>query len=393
MLFLAFLYKCHGNKLLFTKHYEAAKRFKMLELGIDLRKPKFNPKVKMVYKQPTLTQEQCNSIWYSLINFFNSYEFYEISDKLLDFIDDERKNTVQYLLEKAKVLLFFKESDSVIELCDKIIAKEENNELAWILRGHAFYFKKNLFDSEESYIKGIKYNKDKKNKFDLIMLVRLGIIYIRRKTWEDAKTVFLKILGDSVYHSFAWRYLGLALTNLKEYESAEESLNEAIILDIENAYTWAYLTMFCINVKRNDEAYQCLNELLKMKFKDVEITLEIADLFEKSGVHNIASNLYKRIINIDKTFIDAQIKLSEIYAHNFDDDKKKKEAIDILKNALQYTKDEKEKQKIYAHIKNYENQEDINFKVDDALDEINYGEISKNSGGFVEDSEIKDNFV
>ena len=87
--FLAFLYHESGNNILFIKHYEAAKRFKMIELGIDLRKPKFNPKVKTKYKSPTLTNEQCNSIWYNLITFFNEHEFCEISDKLLQFIDEE----------------------------------------------------------------------------------------------------------------------------------------------------------------------------------------------------------------------------------------------------------------------------------------------------------------
>ena len=57
---------------------------------------------------------------------------------------------------------------------------DEKNYLAWVLRGHAYYFKNNLFDSEESYIKAIKY-KEKSNKFDIKMLTRLGIIYIRRK--------------------------------------------------------------------------------------------------------------------------------------------------------------------------------------------------------------------
>ena len=116
--FLAFLYHESGNNLLFTKHYEAAKRFKMIELGIDLRKPKFNPKVKTKYKSPTLTDEQCNSIWYNLITFFNEHEFCEISDKLLQFIDEKGKKSIEFKLAKAKICLFFKKNDEVISLCD-----------------------------------------------------------------------------------------------------------------------------------------------------------------------------------------------------------------------------------------------------------------------------------
>ena len=327
--FLAFLFHENGNKLMFTKHYEAAKRFKMLELGMDLRKPKFNPKVKLQYKSPSLTTEQCNSIWYNLINLFNEYEFYEISNKLLDFIDSEGKESIEYKIQQAKIALFVKDYNEAINICDEILKKDEENYLAWILRGHAYYFKKNLFDSEESYIKGIKF-KPRNSKFDIKMLTRLGIIYIGRKTWNDAKTVFLHILKESTYHSFAWRYLGLALTNLEEYSSAE----------------------------------------------DVETTSDIAMLFYKNGDYNIAANLYRRIMTIDKTHIDAQIKLADIYYTKFED-QKKKEAIDILKNALQYANDEKEKNSIMELIQRYENQ----------IDYSRNSGYNNNEGGFFGDSE------
>ena len=392
--FLAFLYHENKNKLLFTKHYEASKRFKMIELGIDLRKPKFNAKIKSNYKTPSLTGEQCNSIWYNLINLFNQYEFYEISNKLLEFIDEEGKKTIEYKIQKVKVALFFKDYDKAISICDNILQENSENYLAWILRGNAFYFKKNLFDSEESYIKGIKY-KPRNVKFDIKMLTRLGIIYIGRKTWSDAKTVFLHILKESSLHSFAWRYLGLSLTNLEEYQSAEEALNESISLDIENPQTWGYMTIFCIKVKRIEQALACLNELIKMKFKDVETLSIIAALFYKNGDTNIALNLYRRIIIIDKTYIDAQIKLAEIYFMKFDD--KKKEAIDILKNAIQYAMDEKEKNGILELIQLYEGQFENNnfnseFEVNGPNDSGNFQKMELSGNSKREDSEGKDNF-
>ena len=392
--FLAFLYHEFGKNILFIKHYEAAKRFKMIELRIDLHKPKYNPKIKSTYKNPTLTPEQCDEIWYHLIRFFTKNEFCEIAEKLLQFISEKAKSTSEFKLAKAKICLFFKRNDEVIQLCDEILSEEEQNYEAWVLRGHAYYFKNNLFDSEESYIKAIKY-KEKNTKFDIQMLTRLGIVYIRRKTWSDAKVVFLQILRDSVYHSFAWRYLGLALTNLEEYEAAEEALNEAILLDIENPLTWAYLTMFCIKVKRKEQALACLNELIKMKFNVIDITSEIASLFYKENEINIAVNLYKRIINLDKTYIDAQVKLAEIYFMKFDESKKK-EAIDILKNSLQYAIDDKEKRNILQFIQIYENQ--IDYGKSGIIHNSEKFENNNNNSNINiesrvnEDSEFKDNF-
>ena len=351
--FLAFLYHEKGDKYNFTKHYEAAKRFKMLELGYNLKKPAYNPKVKIEYKRPTLPIEECDTIWYNLINFFNEYEFYEISDKLLNFITEENKSTITFKLEQAEINLFFKNYEQVIEICDEIISLDKKNYNAWILRGHAYHYLNNLFDSEESYVNGIRCKPEKKS-FDLKMLTRLGLIYIRRKTWGDAKTVFLHILKDSVYHSFAWRYIGLALTELGDYIPAENALNESISLDIENPNSWAYMTMFCINVDRKREAFECLNELIKMNFSDIYILNEIAQLFYKKNEYVVASNLYKRIIYKDKYYIDAYIKLAEIYFMKFDDNKKK-EAVEILKKSLEFTKDEKEKNSIQEFINVYEN--------------------------------------
>ena len=389
--FLAFLYQEFNKNILFIKHYEAAKRFKMIELNIDLHKPKYNPKIKSTYKNPTLTTEQCDEIWYHLIRFFTKNEFNEISEKLLQFISEESKKTSQFKLAKAKICLYFNRNDEVIQLCDEILSEDEQYYDAWVLRGHAYYFKNNLFDSEESYIKAIKY-KVKSTKFDIQMLTRLGIVYIRRKTWSDAKVVFLQILRDSVYHSFAWRYLGLALTNLEEYEAAEEALNEAILLDIENPLTWAYLTMFCIKVKRKEQALACLNELIKMKFNIIDITSEIASLFYKENEIMIAANLYKRIINLDKTYIDAQVKLAEIYFMKFDDSKKK-EAIDILKNSLQYATDDKEKRNILQFIQIYENQIDYGKTGNQVSEKFENNNSNMNAeSGVNEDSEFKDNF-
>ena len=388
--FLAFLYHESKNNLLFTKHYEAAKRFKMIELNIDLRKPKFNPKIKSTYKTPSLTGEQSDLIWYNLINIFNQYGFYEISNKLLEFITEEGKKTIDYKIQQVKVSLFFKDYDKAISICDNILQENNEHYLAWILRGHAFYFKKNLFDSEESYIKGIKF-KPRNTKFDIKMLTRLGIIYIGRKTWQDAKTVFLHILKESSLHSFAWRYLGLALTNLEEYAAAEEALNESISLDIENPFTWGYLTIFCVRVNRKEQALAGLNELIKMKFKDVETLSNIAALFYKNGDINIALNLYRRIIIIDKTYIDAQIKLAEIYFLKFED--KKKEAIDILKNAIQFAMDEKEKNGILELIQSFENQmnNNNNFEYDNQMNDSEQ-KMDLSLHPKQENSEVKDNF-
>ena len=129
-----------------------------------------------------------------------------------------------------------------------------------------------------------------------------------------------------------------------------------------------------------------------MKFNIIDITSEIASLFYKENEIMIAANLYKRIINLDKTYIDAQVKLAEIYFMKFDDSKKK-EAIDILKNSLQYATDDKEKRNILQFIQIYENQIDYGNSGNQVSEKFENNNSNMNlESGVNEDSEFKDNF-
>jgi uncharacterized protein HemY len=80
------------------------------------------------------------------------------------------------------------------------------------MRGHAFYFANNLFDSEESYINALRLNPNIK---DYVLQERLGIVYAKRKAWKDAKTVFLKCCKERV-STTSWFYLGLSLLRVGE---------------------------------------------------------------------------------------------------------------------------------------------------------------------------------
>ena len=82
-------------------------------------------------------------MWYSLIGLFNEYQFFEISEKLLEFIKNQ--DSVDFLLQKAMISMSKQDADHAIEICDQIIQREQNNYKAWIIRGHAFHLKNNLF--------------------------------------------------------------------------------------------------------------------------------------------------------------------------------------------------------------------------------------------------------
>ena len=380
--FLAFLYKEKMNQnpqsiskqqtviyeLLFKKHLEAAKLFKMkslppeelhpapeekppeeevpkdpkkdnkkqpppVELSEEELKAKEeamkrgNPRIHFDYKPNVLDNKQIDSIWFDLINLFNSYNFYEISEKLLDYFSEETKQDLSFKTLQAKILLLRKNYDKVIELTNEIIEQQFFSYEPYLLQGHAYYYKKNYEEAEQSYIKAIRF-KPQEKQFDLEMMVKLGNVYIKNEKWYEAKVVYKQILRNSVEHSFAWRFLGFTLTKLGEYDEAEKALTQANLLDVENPLIWAYLTIFCIYTNRKNQALQCLNELNKVNFNDKDILIEIAKMFEDMKEYEICANIYKKILLNERTNPEFYIKIAEIYYTKIEG--KKKEALEIL---------------------------------------------------------------
>ena len=79
---------------------------------------------------------------YELINYFNSFNFFEITAKLLDLISI--KNGLRYKLEETKICLFKKDYNKVIQLTNDIISHDKTQVEAYILCGNAFFLQNNL---------------------------------------------------------------------------------------------------------------------------------------------------------------------------------------------------------------------------------------------------------
>lgn len=111
---------------------------------------------------------------------------------------------------------------------------------------------KNLFDSEESYISALRIKPagSKGQLKDNVLEMRLGIIYALRRSWKDAKTVFLKVCKDRM-STTAWIYLGLSFLRLDELQSAEDAISQANILDNTNPLSWALSTILCLKHGKN----------------------------------------------------------------------------------------------------------------------------------------------
>ena len=359
----------------------------------ELRK-KGNPRLHPEFKKPILNNEQLDSIWFESANLFNRYNFFEISEKLLENATEETKQTISFKAEQAQVLLFRKDYEKVIELCNDIIKQNKLSYKAYIIQGHALYNLSRYQEAEQVYIKAIRF-KPQEIPFDIEMLVKLGLIYIKQERWYDAKVIFKQIIKNDPETSFAYRYLGYALTQLGESNDAEKALMKANILDIENPLIWAYLTIFNLNNGKKNQALECFNELCKVNFNDVKIMKQIANLFYDMDEYEITINIYKLIKEQEKTDGDCYLKIAKIYDEKLD---QKKEALQILKEGLDKVLDDSVHQEIELLIQKIEKEEldlilGINDNKENECDNIINDKVEPELNLKFNSSEIKDDKV
>ena len=359
----------------------------------ELRK-KGNPRLHPEFKKPILNNEQLDSIWFESANLFNRYNFFEISEKLLENATEETKQTISFKAEQAQVLLFRKDYEKVIELCNDIIKQNKLSYKAYIIQGHALYNLSRYQEAEQVYIKAIRF-KPQEIPFDIEMLVKLGLIYIKQERWYDAKVIFKQIIKNDPETSFAYRYLGYALTQLGESNDAEKALMKANILDIENPLIWAYLTIFNLNNGKKNQALECFNELCKVNFNDVKIMKQIANLFYDMDEYEITINIYKLIKEQEKTDGDCYLKIAKIYDEKLD---QKKEALQILKEGLDKVLDDSAHQEIELLIQKIEKEEldlilGINDNKENECDNIINDKVEPELNLKFNSSEIKDDKV
>eukprot|EP01017_Pseudomicrothorax_dubius_P014697 TRINITY_DN1715_c0_g6_i4.p1 TRINITY_DN1715_c0_g6~~TRINITY_DN1715_c0_g6_i4.p1 ORF type:complete len:220 (-),score=70.97 TRINITY_DN1715_c0_g6_i4:133-744(-) len=131
------------------------------------------------------------------------------------------------------------------------------------------------------------------------MFLRLGYIFLRRKSWPDAKAVFLRACELFRQSSYAWLGIGISCTRMGDYKEAEEALTEANIFDPLNADTWGYLALMCLHDNgRVIQANQALREMFNAGVEQIELLEEIADELARLGKSEMAETCYRKLIEM-----------------------------------------------------------------------------------------------
>jgi tetratricopeptide (TPR) repeat protein len=151
------------------KHFAIAKAKRMRDVGMlppkssipkNFRTQAREFKVEVVdYKKlktmdENLSAKESDLLFFDLIDFLLSRTVFGVADIALEYIQD--KSTQRYLMAEARVCVLQTRYAEAASSLDKLLSVNPNEQQAWILRGHAFFFLENLFDSEECYINALR---------------------------------------------------------------------------------------------------------------------------------------------------------------------------------------------------------------------------------------------
>jgi tetratricopeptide (TPR) repeat protein len=177
------------------------------EINFKLERPNWN---NITTKDQGMDSKENDKLFFEVIEFMLKHNLTAVASKLLKYIQNQDSD--KYCLEYARVCHQQRKYENAVESLDNILNKNPNHAAALVLRGDTYFDDGNIFDSEESYIKFIQNcnlkDADSKTKYYNI-LERLGIVYIERRAWKDAKTVFLKCTEENTTTN-GWLNLGIA---------------------------------------------------------------------------------------------------------------------------------------------------------------------------------------
>ena len=279
-------------------------------------------------KDVGLNADNADLMYFEFIDILIENVLFDIADSTLQLV--QNRTTERYLITLSKIRALQGRYIEAAKPLDSVLKTDPKNYQAWLLRGHAYFLNGNLFDSEESYIKALRLKPTAK---DPVLQERLGLVYIRRKAWKDAKIVFLKCCksADFLPSTTAWLNLGLSCLRLGELQAAEDAISQANILDHLNPRPWGLMSILCLQYgkDRNVQAEQCFRKAISLGLIDKDILEEIGDLYARDDITMKVSQLaYETLVQVDKENGDGWWKLANVYSS---DDSNKVEAIDAYK--------------------------------------------------------------
>lgn len=310
--FMAFLYNFYFSRpKLCKKYFAVSQRVRLRELKmippVDPKAPPGKPQEKI----PELPDKENDELWLELANYFSKFCFIELSFKALQMV----RNKESYrCLSIYSILEFLKgDLEKAEGYLDKMASVGGSQMMAnvFLFKATNAFFREYYYQAEEHTYNAFQRNPELKEDFST--LLRLGYIYLRRRSYEDAKEKFESVCsmkGDTKKSESALSWLGLGISCYRigeklvkeveglnerdqverevknreqadvEFKRAESALRMANILDPTNSEVWGYSILLSLKDERKvDQASKLLGYMLDLEIENLELLFEVMGIY------------------------------------------------------------------------------------------------------------------
>lgn len=134
---------------------------------------------------------------------------------------------------------------------------------------------------------------------DFSVLLRLGFIYLKRESIEDAYTVLSKACSVNSKSALVWLGLAISALSLDRLEEAEASLRMANVLDPINSEVWGYSILLGLKDERKmEQSLLMLDKYLNLPIENLEVLNTIGEVLMNLDYDIQAYSVFYRLIQL-----------------------------------------------------------------------------------------------
>jgi len=284
------------------KYFAVSQRVKLRELGM-LQPLKTKPD-KNAEKPPELPEKESDDLWLDLASFFASYCFVDLSFKAIEMVKNQESFRCLSIMSALEFLR--RNLDKADEIHNKMLKVGGPSTTANVYMAKATnaFVREHFYEAEELIYASLKIMGELSDP-DMVTLPRLGYIYLRRKSFDDARVVFYSACKANPKSALNW--LGLAISHLrigerlyeeadlyaaedypvqeevqrremgdKEFQKAQDALRMANIYDPTNSEAWCYSILLSLkDTRKLQQASSLLKYLMTLEVENIDLLMEV----------------------------------------------------------------------------------------------------------------------
>ncbi len=229
---------------------------------------------------------------YSLSSLKKYAEMLEICDRALalDAIDALAWNN------KGVALRELKRHEESLSAYDRALALNANDELAWNNKGNALSDLKRYEEALSAYDRALALDANYADAWN-----NKGMALHQLKRYEEALAAYDRALALALEanHAEAWFNKGIALRDLKRYEEALAAYDRGLTLDASYAAAWSHKGIALSSLKHHEEALSAFDRALALDPNDAVVWTNKGIALRDLKLYEQALSAYDRGLALD----------------------------------------------------------------------------------------------